>query len=225
MITAEIKVRDLADHHVLRIADERRRRADVAGNGQRNQKRNGIDLFAQQRGADNRRKNVTNDVVIQKSGKTAGDQHQDEQKPRGMSEPRRNAAGHLVVKARQPELRRNDKKSEQQKNRRPVDAGNDIGGGNVAENHHRDGAEQGDADAIKFQAGHVAHGNPEVSDGKNRQNDGLPGEISGHGGNQASHGGQSVFILRAICGWIAIPGGAPCRARDNSSSMISMYRG
>ena len=49
----------------------------------------------------------------------------------------------------QPELCRNDKKAEQQKNGRPVDPGNDIGSGNVAENHHRDGAEQGDADAIK----------------------------------------------------------------------------
>ena len=168
-------MRDLADHHVLRIADERRRRADVAGDGQRDQKRNGIDSFAQERSPGNRRKDVADDVVIQKRGQPAGDHHQDEQKPRGMAEPRGNAAGHLVVKARQPELRRNDKKSEQQKNRRPVDAGNDIGGGNVAKNHHGDGAEQGDADAIEFQAGHVAHGNPEVSDGKNRQNDGMLG--------------------------------------------------
>ena len=85
------------------------------------------------------------------------------------------------------------KKSEEQENGRPVDAGDDIGCGNVTENHHRDGAQQGEADAIEFQAGHMAHGNPEVSDGKYRQNNGLTGNIRGHSRKQAGHGRQ--FLL------------------------------
>ena len=64
----------------------------------------GVELFAQQRGPDNRRKNVADDVMIEKRGKPAGDQHQDQQKPRGMFESCRNAAGHQVVKSGQAEL-------------------------------------------------------------------------------------------------------------------------
>ena len=85
-IAAKIQARDLSNHHVLRISDQRCRRAEVAGNCQRNQKWNGIDLLAQKCGAGDRRKNEANDVVIKKSGKAAAGQHQNQKKSRGMSE-------------------------------------------------------------------------------------------------------------------------------------------
>ena len=210
---AEIDGRDLADYHVLRIADERGRRANVARNCQRDQKRHGIDLFAQKRSPGNRRENVADDVVIEEGGEPAGHHHQDEQKSRGISEPRRNAASHPIIKSRQPELGGDDKKSEQQENRRPVDTGNDISGGNITENHHGDGAEQGDANAIELQSRHAPHCNPQISGDKNCQNDRLLMETRGCRGNQAGHG---EIISPAVCGWIAIPSVAPCRVLDNS---------
>src|ERR1039458_4565284 len=82
-VVTKIQMRDLADHHVLWISDQRCCRADVAGNCQRNQKWNGIDLSAQKRDAGDRRKNEANDVVIKKSGKPASHQHQNQKKSRG----------------------------------------------------------------------------------------------------------------------------------------------
>jgi len=68
-------------------------------------------------------------------------------------------------------LRREDEESKQQKNRRPIDVGNDLAGADAAENHQGDGAEQGDAHAIELQARNTPRGDAKVSNGENRQDD------------------------------------------------------
>ncbi len=181
-------MRHLPNHHVLRIADERRRRADVARNCQRDQKRDGVEAFVEQRGSDDGRKNVADDVVVQKRGEAAGDQHQHEQKPRGISQPGGNAIGHPVVKSGQAQLSGKNEEAKQQKNCRPIDEGNDFAGADAAKGHHGNGAEQDNAHAIEFQPRHVPHGNAQIGDRKNRQNGGLFGKPGWNIGKQAGHG-------------------------------------
>ena len=65
-IRSETQAGDLRDHHVLRIADKGGGRADVARDRERNEKRHGIDLPADQRGRDDRRENKADNVVIEK---------------------------------------------------------------------------------------------------------------------------------------------------------------
>ncbi len=178
---------DRANHHVLRIADQGGRRADVAGDRQGDQKRNGIDLFAKQRRADDGRKDEANDVVVQERRQPAGHRHQHQQKPRGMTKPRGNAVGHLVIKAGQTELRRDDKKTEQQKNRRPVDVRDDFARGDAAEDHHGNRPQQNDAHAIEFQTRHASDRDAKVSDGEDRQDDRFGMALGGGHGNQRDH--------------------------------------
>ena len=170
-VAAKIQVRNLANHHVLRIANHRGRRADIAGNGQRDQKRHRIDLLAQQRHARDWRKHETNNVVIQERGQPAGHEHQDQKKPRRMTKLTSETLRHQVIEPRQPELGGDDKKSKQQANRRPVDIRNGGGGGDAAENHQANRPQQGDARTIELQTGNMSDRDPDIGHGEDRQDD------------------------------------------------------
>ena len=78
--------------------------------------------------------------------------------------------GHEVVKARETELRGDDEEAEEQKDGRPVDIGHGVRGGDTAENHQGNGAQQGDAGPVGLEPGNVADGDAQISDRKNCQN-------------------------------------------------------
>ena len=74
-VAAKIQMSDLPDHHVLGIANKRRRSADIAGDSESDQKGDGIEPFSQQGRADYRSENKADDVVIEESGETSRHDH------------------------------------------------------------------------------------------------------------------------------------------------------
>ncbi|HEY3900207.1 MAG TPA: hypothetical protein VGM54_16480 [Chthoniobacter sp.] len=178
----------MADHHILGIADERGGGADVAGDGQGDQERYGVEPFSHEGRRDDRREDVADDVVVQDRGEAAGREHENEEKARRVSETFGNPDSHFVVEARQTKLGREDKETEEQTNRRPVDGRNGVLGGDAAENHHGDCAEQDDSDAVEFQPRDVAHGDPEISDRENSQDYGTLVLVERDRGEEGGHG-------------------------------------
>ena len=85
-VTAEFQPGNLGDHHVLRIADQRGCRADVAGHRQRDEERDGVELPTEQGGPHHRREDKTDNVVVQKCRQPRRDQHESQQKPCGVVE-------------------------------------------------------------------------------------------------------------------------------------------
>ena len=87
-----------------------------------------------------------------------------------MTEPRGNAVSNPVIKARQTELRRDDKETEQQENRRPVDIRDNVAGGDAGKDHHGNRPQQNDAHPIELQSWHAPYRDAEISDGEDREN-------------------------------------------------------
>jgi hypothetical protein len=74
-VSPKAKSGDLGDQHVLRITNRCSGRPDVAGNRQRDKKRDGIDPPAKQRSGHHRREDKTDDVVVEKGRQTGRHQH------------------------------------------------------------------------------------------------------------------------------------------------------
>ena len=104
-----------------------------------------------------------------------------------MAQPRRNCPRHLVIEAREPQLRGDDKESKQQENGRQVDGGAGIVRGQAAKNHHGNGPQQYDANAIQLQARYAAQCDAGISDHKNRQNERLSTQAGGKEGGRGAH--------------------------------------
>lgn len=192
-VMTKIQSGNLADHDILWIANQRRAGAEVARNGEGDEERNGVELLAEQGGADDGSKDETNNVVIEKGGKPGCNRHQQKQEARGMAESRRNASGHLVVETGKAELGRDDKKSEQQENGWPIDGTDGISGGQAAENHHRDGAEQRDAHAVELETGDATERDAGVGNHEDGQDD-RPGSHAGTSGIRGSGQEQRVHF-------------------------------
>lgn len=94
----------LADEHVLRIADERERRTDVGGGGQRKEKRNRIEPPAEAGVDQHRRHGETNDVVAEDGSQSTNHCHERSEQHGRCERKGRESEGHASVKAAEAQL-------------------------------------------------------------------------------------------------------------------------
>lgn len=78
----KIELAHLPQQHVLRVADNGGRRADVAGRGQPDEERDRVQFGFENGGAEDRGEGQANDVVGQKSRQQSAEGHNRQQKNR-----------------------------------------------------------------------------------------------------------------------------------------------
>ena len=119
----ELQPADLADQDVLRVADDRRRRAGVGAAGERNDERTRIEATPDQPGAQHRRHREHDHVVGQHRGEDPRGDDRDRQQRRGRQGGGRDPHRAPVVEPAGGELGGQDHQPEQDDQRREVDRG------------------------------------------------------------------------------------------------------
>ena len=177
----------LADQHVLRVADEGGRGADVRACGEAEQVRHGVEATPDAAVDEQRGHGEADDVVREDGRQGPGGGHHDRQQggrpDRRPDEP----AGHPRVEAPEAQLRRDDHEAEEERERRHVDR---LPGRRRRDALGRDegeGAEEGDAGAVEGEAGELPEQHPEIDGGEDPEDEGVR-PASGHG---AARGGAA----------------------------------
>ncbi len=164
-------MQDLADQHVLWIADQGPGRAHVGRARQRDEVRHGIQAAARAEAHEDRRHREADDVVGEDRREPAGgEDHEGEQAFRRVVR-RAEAGGDGVVEAAEPELRRDHHQAEQEGDGRDVHRGPRRVERHAAGGDERDGAKQRDARAVQREARQLAQDHPEVDKGEDAGDD------------------------------------------------------
>jgi hypothetical protein len=170
-ITSERQAERLADQHVLRIADQRRRRSDVRRACQRDEERQRREPAARARLEQHRRHREADDVVGEERREAPG--RRDD--PGEEAFRRRVGVGHaaddFAVEAAEAELRGEDHQSEEQRDRRDVDRRPRLFGREPPAGHDRDRTEQRDTAAVDGEAGQFAEEHPRVDEDEHGQDE------------------------------------------------------
>ena len=167
---------DLADEHVLGIADDGGRGADIARRGKPQQKGQGVEPGPDERHGQHRGEGQADDIIGQQGGKQSGEQHADQQKTPGPVQQGGAFGGNPGVEAAEAELGREDHQGVEQDNGRQIDGRQGGLQGYGAADDHGDGPEQGNAGPVKGQAGDAAQGDPQVG-GQEDDNSGRRHEV------------------------------------------------
>ena len=165
----ELRIRDLreaADHHVLRIAGDRRRRADIRRHRHRQQIGHRIAPQAERQFQHQRRHHQADRVVHQEGREHAGhhdDRRQQQQRPVHVA---RDPGVDQGEEAGDAQIGDHDHHAEQQRDGAEIDRlvrflqRHDAGG------HHQAGADQRDAGAVDRQPRHLADRQRQIAGGE-----------------------------------------------------------
>ena len=193
-IAGERQAEGLPDQDVLRVADQRRRRTDVRGAGEREQERHRVEATARAALDQHGRHRQADDVVGQHRAEEAGQADDQPEQPRRRDVRRHHPARHVRVEPRQPELRGDHHHREQQVQRRHVDA---RPGAPERLAPHRDDAyraQQRHARAVQRQPGDLAEDHAEVDEPEDDEGGGVhrrPSNLTGAASDcTVSSGGQ-----------------------------------
>ena len=168
-VAVEREVERLADQHVLGVADQGRRGADVGRRRQRQQEGNRIEPPPSASRRQNGGHGETYDVVGEQGAEETGDAHDEGQEQRRGTLVLGEPAPDSRVEAAEPELRRHDHQAEQQCDGWNVHGIPGLADGHPPGRHQRDGAEQRHAGAIEGEAGELAEQHPGVHGGEDDQ--------------------------------------------------------
>ena len=151
-----------SDHHVLRIAGDRRHAAAVGGGGGRNEIGNRVAPKRTHDLHDDRRHHEADRVIDQKGGKHAGenrDRDQEDERRMGVLDRERPQG---PERARDFQVRHHDHHADQERDGVEVDGAEGLIEAQGAERDHRRAAEEGDARAVEAQAGNAAGRDPDI---------------------------------------------------------------
>ncbi len=166
-VPGEGQLEHLADQHVLRVADQRRRGADVRRAREADEVGHRVDAAAQARVGEHRGDREADDVVAEHRRERRHREHHGREQRRRADAQRGDAQRHPGVEPAQPHLRREHHEGEEEDQRRQVDRQRRLLGRERAQAHQRDGAQKRDAGAVEPQERQRPEDHAQVHDRKN----------------------------------------------------------